>query len=197
MSRLEFRFAFCLLLNACVAASPVPQECPRAFGTALPLDSVRLEQLVGTYDVSLVPTSYGLTRHPIPARLVLAPRESLRVHFPEAPSRLGARCHLRSVVSIGSPGHRRGSKLVELDGGVLYVGCRQCLDGSPDRLRIERVGAGGSWGHWDNPQTGLWRIVDTAGRPLPNPSGIYCAVPADSSRRWLLNVGRMTSPGGA
>lgn len=178
------RLVCIVLLIGCVAPSPVPEECPRAFETAEPLDSVPLERIMGTYEVDMVPTSYGLTRMGAPARLILAPPESLRLYFPNE-YRPPAGGLTPVIAGLYRPDGAAGTSVVEYDAGILYMGCRNCLDGSPDRFRVEQVAATGFWGHWDNPQTGIWRIVDTAGRPLPSPSGIYCAV-RDDSARWSL-----------
>jgi len=49
------------------------------------------------------------------------------------------------------------------------------MDGSPEHLRIESISDHGFWGRWANLQTGIVRIVDKAGKPLPDPAGYFCA----------------------
>lgn len=63
----------------------------------------------------------------------------------------------------------------EWDAGTLYLGCRDCLDASPDYLRIEAVTATGFWGTWINHQSGIAHVVDDKGKPLPDPAGYFCA----------------------
>jgi hypothetical protein len=64
----------------------------------------------------------------------------------------------------------------EWDAGTLYLGCRDCLDASPDHLRIESIVSTGFVGTWVNNQTGIARVVDDKGKTLPNPAGYLCAV---------------------
>ena len=171
-----------LVLSACIQPGPVPEECPKAFADARPLDPGYLEELAGTYEVRVVPTSYGTTRTVSRAALLLAVPDTLRRYYPE---------HFRGKDALlgqrlAGLWRREGADLwtreeVSFEADVLYIGCRQCLDASADRFRIEHVAPLGFWGHWENPSTGLWVIVDTAGRRLPKPSGFYCAIRVDSS----------------
>ena len=64
----------------------------------------------------------------------------------------------------------------EWDAGILYLGCRDCTDASPDELQISAIDAGGFRGKWRNPQTGIVHEADERGRPLPDPAGYFCAV---------------------
>ena len=63
----------------------------------------------------------------------------------------------------------------ELAEAILYLGCRNCNDASPDRLRIHQITASGFVGRWGNGQTGIARIVYSNGKPAPDPSGYFCA----------------------
>jgi hypothetical protein len=63
------------------------------------------------------------------------------------------------------------SEEAEVEDGVLFLGCRLCMDASPDELRLlartpERV-----WWLWENPQSGIERVADSPGNWLPNPAG--------------------------
>lgn len=62
----------------------------------------------------------------------------------------------------------------EVEDGVLYLGCRECMDGSPDRLRPLAQTDAEVWGLWENPQDGFVRVADSAGNWLPNPAGHFC-----------------------
>jgi hypothetical protein len=144
------------MLGACVHPGPVPEECPQALASAQPFDVDRIELLAGNYELRMVATSYGTTRQVIPARLVLAVPDTLRHYFPDhfrgQHALLGQR--LAGILTYWNAGTSSAIEEVFLGSGVLYVGCRICLDVSPDRLQIERVGPIGFWGHWENPQTG-------------------------------------------
>ena len=62
----------------------------------------------------------------------------------------------------------------EVEDGVLFVGCRRCMDGSPDELRLLAATPTDVWGLWYNPQSGIERVIDSSGSPLPNPAGHFC-----------------------
>jgi hypothetical protein len=64
----------------------------------------------------------------------------------------------------------------EIDGSLLYLGCRDCMDASPTVLRIIEVDERGFFGTWRNYQTGIGRLLDkSTGDPLPDPAGYFCA----------------------
>jgi hypothetical protein len=65
--------------------------------------------------------------------------------------------------------------VAEADHAVLYLGCRNCLDGSPRVLRVAAVAEEGFWGLWRDYQTGIGRVFDSAGNRLPDPAGYFCA----------------------
>jgi hypothetical protein len=65
--------------------------------------------------------------------------------------------------------------------GTLYVGCLNCLDDSPDHLRIMAIMGRSFWGTWDKSQGSLVKFVDKKGKPLPNPKGYFCAEPIDKA----------------
>jgi hypothetical protein len=80
------------------------------------------------------------------------------------------------LIGIHEWGANKSHEAAEWDDGTLYLGCRDCNDGSPDRLRIEAVSASGFWGTWVNDQSGIVRLMDDDGRPAPNPAGYFCAI---------------------
>ncbi len=172
-----------LALVACEQPGPVPEECPQGFANAQPFDQGYIEELAGTYEVRVVPTSHGTTRSVTRTGLLLAVPDTMRRYYPEhfqgTPALLGQR--LAGLWRYKGADSSSAVDEVSLDGGIMYVGCRFCLDASPDRFQIEHIAPKGFWGRWDNPQTGLWIIVDSAGRELPKPSGFYCAVRVDSN----------------
>jgi hypothetical protein len=172
-----------LTLAACIQPGPVPEECPQALVNARPFDPGYIEELAGTYEVRVVPTSYGTTRAVTRAALLLAVPDTLRRYFPEhfrgERALLGQR--LAGLWRYAGADSSATREEVSFEAGVLYIGCRLCLDASPDQFQIEHVARTGFWGHWENPLIGLWVIVDSAGRELPKPSGFYCAIRVDSS----------------
>ena len=145
----------------------------------------------------MVATSYGTTRRGFRARLLLAPPDTLRRYYPERYRHrdllLGQQV---AGVWTGQNDSTTYQDDVSVDGHNFYLGCRVCLDASPVRFGIERVAATGFWGHWEDPQTGISRVYDTAGRELPNPAGIYCAVRVSDSL-MVPSTDVSPSPGGA
>jgi hypothetical protein len=71
---------------------------------------------------------------------------------------------------------------VQVDDGLLILGCRDCLDGIIVVYRVAAVSPSGFWGTWHDPQTGIGRVVDKNGRFLPDPGGYFCAVRTEAPR---------------
>jgi len=69
--------------------------------------------------------------------------------------------------------------------GVLLVGCIRCLDAGPTRFRIVSSGRSGLWGFWEEPINESQMSLEdrVTGRALPNPAGIFCALPRKSAAR--------------
>ena len=65
--------------------------------------------------------------------------------------------------------------IAEVERTVLFIGCRNCADGSPTYYRIQGVTSDGFWGRWVNNQTGLAQRVDADFKRTPDPAGFYCA----------------------
>jgi hypothetical protein len=136
-----------------------------------------VQQLFGRYRITMSATSLGLTRQPFSAQLLLGPPDTVRHYYPEryqdARALLG-----QQIAGVWTQQGDSGVYVdnVSYENKNLYLGCRICLDASPLRFTIERIGPTGFWGRWEDPQTGIDRAYDTAGRKLPNPAGVYCAV---------------------
>lgn len=65
----------------------------------------------------------------------------------------------------------------EVDDGVLYLGCRDCFDGSPTRIHVTGMSHDRVWGTWRDGQTGFVQIVDPiTEQPLTELAGPFCAV---------------------
>jgi hypothetical protein len=120
---------------------------------------------VTTSSVDLPRVTTLLLTAPDSAALSNAARRSLG-HSP--------RRDLRLVGTWRSSDDRRADS-AEWDAGTLYLGCRDCLDASPDQLRIEALSAGEFRGSWVNDQTGIGRRFDSTGKALPDPAGYFCA----------------------
>ena len=171
-----------MLLTGCAtgraSAPPVEIDClppPSALSAS---DSARLSVLAGTFRLTEVLTSFSA---PSPgdavshATITLALADSLR----RAQSRVrrigyAPRRDLRLIGRLRtSEGFEHPA---EVDGTVLYIGCRDCYDASPLVMRVTEVAESGFRGTWRDYQTGIGRAYDpTTGRPTPDPAGHFCA----------------------
>jgi hypothetical protein len=134
-----------------------------------------VETLAGGYEVIQVALSYGEHASYWRGHLELVPADSLRRYYIETiagPKLYGYR-PLVGQFRYASDSLRRVEE-AEVEQGVLYIGCRRCADGSPDELRLVAATAGRVWGTWYNPQSGIEIVIDSLGRPLPNPAGHFC-----------------------
>jgi hypothetical protein len=135
--------------------------------------------LAGSFRLVEVLTSFGTDSTELHASrldLTLALADSVTVADSRM-RRLGhrPRADLRLTGSVRWPSIERPDT-AEVDGLTLYLGCRDCLDASPDVLTITHVSPRGFWGRWENRQTGIGRAADArTGEWLPNPAGYFCA----------------------
>jgi hypothetical protein len=177
-------FASLLCLAACASAQsalpPAPADCPPdPLADAARASAAHVPLLAGSFRVVEVLTSFGTDSTELHAwrlGLTLALADSATVadsrvrrfgHFPRAA--------LQLTGSVRWPGIER-SDTAEVDGLTLYLGCRDCLDASPDILTITHAGSQGFWGQWANRQSGVGRAADPrTGEWLPNPAGYFCA----------------------
>lgn len=143
------------------------------------MSAAHLPLLAGTFRVAEVLTSFGTDsaeRQVSRLELTLSLADSTTVadarvrrfgHFPRAA--------LQLTGSVRGPTIEHTDR-AEVDGLTLYLGCRDCLDASPDVLTITHVSPQGFWGHWEHRQTGIARAEDArTGEWLPNPAGFFCA----------------------
>lgn len=180
MSRLV---AFVLLVGC--RSLPVADQvrCEAATETvseALPLDT--LLQLAGKYKFVTVATSSGLDRTPVVGDLTLEAADTLQRFYERRLSgwvRNGDRPLVGELTWHYDDGNvktesvvvQRSSGDTELITGV----CGNCADAMLRYYRITVLRAGGFAGTWHDPQTGIGRVVDRAGRELPDPEGHFCA----------------------
>lgn len=72
---------------------------------------------------------------------------------------------------------------VELDGTILFLGCRSCFDASSEGLALHSVSETGFKGRWLDPQSGNTRVVRSDGSFGPDPEGHFCATRVVADRR--------------
>jgi len=149
------------------------ENCGDPPANAEPYSVDRVPWMVGSFRLTLVRTSFDTTSWSAELNLVAIDsatraraREQRLGHWPRRDFRLGG---------VRFWDRRRSHESVELDDGILYLGCRDCNDGSPDKLRIRAVTENGFWGSWVNDQSGLARVLDRNGALAPNPAGYFCA----------------------
>jgi len=177
------------LLLALIACAPghspdarSPNDCPGPIERrAAQLDRGDLPALVGRFRLVMVMTSHPgkskkwwITR----SELTLALADSTR----KAESRTRRLGYMRraDLQLVGQWDWSKGKhppELAELDGRILFLGCRDCNDASPDVLRITSVSRRGFSGSWRNYQTGIGVAVDAkTKRTVPDPAGFFCAI---------------------
>jgi hypothetical protein len=175
------RHILCLLLISACAGSgrhqkqePLPADCPPAAPAGSgPVESEKVESLAGRYRVTFVSLSYGPSYWR--GHLDLEPTDTLRRYYVQT---------IRGYIKRGMrplAGHFRSDgdsvrapEDAEVEDGVLFLGCRYCMDGSPDRLRLVAQTPEKVWGIWENPETGFVQLTDSTGHAIPNPAGYFC-----------------------
>jgi hypothetical protein len=171
----------CLLLVVLAGCHAPGQVTTQACAARPPASSRSFQasmatELFGTYELNTVHTSQGGASYTIAGRLVLMPPDTLRRYYrPRLQS--WVRTGDRPVAGVYIPADSGyPDDIVEVEGEVLYVGCRMCMDASPNHYQITWVLDSAFGGTWENFQTGIWRVYDSAsGRELPNPAGYFCA----------------------
>jgi hypothetical protein len=150
--------------NAAALGAPVP--CP-SYAPGRPRPVEELERLQGDYDLFYVVANQGTPPNGAHGRLTLRRPEGTS---PEAT--LLGRMQLDSVAAMPPP--RPDS--VTLVGHTLVVG-RGVDDPSAMRLTIRALTSDGFWGYWQLDLSGEAVVLtDSAGRPVPDPVGHFCAV---------------------
>jgi hypothetical protein len=163
-------------VSACATARPGhwTERCdatPPA--NVVPLTPDRLPLMVGSFRVTLVTTSYKAS--PMRSEVELFAVDSttrLRAGQPRVGRRPRADVRL---IGVDYWNRQSPADAAEWDDGVLFLGCRDCFDASPHKLRVGAVTEDGFWGWWVNEQSGTVRVVDRHGAPTPNPAGYFCA----------------------
>lgn len=181
------RLSLLSALALAVASGAGAQDVPCEYGPgrdAEPYDALRPESLVGRFQLVRIGTSWPEGA----ASLTDTAELELHLATPEEQEealREGIGRMPRAVTHVGRYYRSRqyGPDLAETEGdsGLIYVGCRPCLDASPWLLYVAAVSADGFWGLWKDNQTGIGRVFDDGGRPLPDPAGYFCARRIDGS----------------
>lgn len=180
MTPLVRLIALTLAAAGCARAS-VPSlaapDCDAATAGPLRLDTALVATMPGEYRVVQVTTSY-------PDGVYRRNETGLTLRLPDSTERRRAtvrvfghvpRFNLQLVGTWRPRGDSGRAFPAEVDGGVLFLGCRDCLDASPDVLVIRELTGDGFRGSWRDYQTGLAHVVDERGRMLPDPAGHFCA----------------------
>ena len=175
--------AFVLLLGCRslpIADHPTCEPPTVTASEALPLDT--LLQLAGKYKFVIVATSSGLDRAPVVGDLTLEAADTLQRFYQRRLSgwvRIGDRPLVGELTWHYDNGTlKTESVVVQRNAGntELITGfCGNCADAMLVYYRITLLRAGGFAGSWQDPQTGIGRVVDSTGRELPDPKGYFCA----------------------
>ncbi len=130
-----------LILAGCRDPGPAtPERCAsRAPASSTDFQASMARDLIGTYQLTTVHTSQGGEPYPITGKLILTSPDSLRRYYRPRPQgwvRTGE--HPVAGIYVPSDG-RYPQNMAEVDGEVLYVGCRICPDASPNQYQITWV----------------------------------------------------------
>ena len=169
-----------VLLGACRVGpppAPPPADCSRSAPPgAATFDSASVGRLAGSYTLISVTTARGYGGGVDRGRLRLSANDTLARFYVGTIRGDYRRSGDRPLAGAYEAPGRRYRDTAVVGGGVLFVGCRECMDASPTHYRIEAAGPAGFWGRWENYQTGGIVAVDARGRRLSNPSGYFCAL---------------------
>jgi hypothetical protein len=177
------RMAVILVLAGCAPGhaitNTVRPECPTVTPRADSIRFVPSASLVGVFRLVLVLASTPQARGESSASF--STLDLMLVDSAQrAESRLRSLGHAprRELRLVGaqrdSANERKAS--VEVDGPLLYIGCRDCMDASPTVLQIDGADDRGFFGTWHDNQTGIGRLFDErTGKPSPDPAGYFCA----------------------
>ena len=139
-------------------------------------------QLPGTYRVTTVDTTQRVPYSSTRGGLTLRVADTLERYY-ERRLRGLVRTGNRPVVGQwewrGSDGILKTDPVAiqQNPGGTVLISgfCTLCLDAAWIYYGIREVRADGFSGWWNNPQTGIGKIVDEHGGFAPDPGGYFCA----------------------
>ena len=168
---------------ACAAAhTQVPAltpDCVSDTTRASQNRSIDPSQLAGTFRLAQIWTEAAAAR-----RSDSVSYSTLQLAIVDSARRAGALVRSlghqprRDLQLIGTVRARVGHRAepAEVDAGILYLGCRDCTDASPEVLVISVTTEEGFTGTWRDYQTGIGHLIDTrTGQLSADPGGYFCA----------------------
>jgi hypothetical protein len=182
-----------LLLAAVLAASCARYRGARAGDCArgepnLPamLDSARLAQLPGRYDLTVVTTAKGHPRTTRQGTLHLAPNDTTSRYYQQFITRRVRRGDRALAGTVLFQGEQHRDTITVDQRGMKVGDCQfaYCTDGPVSPYRITREDSWGYGGEWLTDQWATSFVpVSKTGEFLPNPSGHFCMRRAVSDQR--------------
>ena len=152
-----------------------PSCAPVASPDAAPVAKARIGELAGDWQLTVVDTSgsSGTSWGTITVHLAVPDSATVAQRRRQVVGSF-RRSDLQLVGYIPAVGDRM-QEPAEVDNGFLYVGCRDCFDGSPTIYRLLEISRNRFRGSWRNNMTGIAVLVDDKGRRQPDPEGYFCA----------------------
>ena len=180
---MRFRFCTVLLIVSALRANAqtetAARPCVPDTATVTRKPAIDPSALAGTFRLAQIWTDVASERLPDSVSY-----SWLQLAVVDSANRVAAarptvgRVRRRNLQLTGSirAGTGRDSAHAEVDDGVLYLGCRDCTDASPEVLRITAMTERGFFGTWRDYQTGIGRVIYTPiGQRSPAPAGYFCA----------------------
>jgi hypothetical protein len=164
---------------ACTHQPPAavwPVDCPpTASADTRPVEPDAVEPLAGKYTATFVLLSHGPRPYSWRGQLELAVTDTLQRYYVQTSRGYVKRGFRPLAGTFSSSADTLGRvEEAEVEGDVLYLGCRNCADASPNELRLLAYSPGLIWGLWENRQSGDVRVARGPGDWLPNPAGYFC-----------------------
>jgi hypothetical protein len=157
------------------SSSRLLKDC--AADTSAPVTALAPDQyaaLAGRFRLIQVDNSDSLTRpYAASSQLTLQMADSAERARSRA-RRIPFRTSDRQLVGIRRWTDPQPDDSAEVSEAALYLGCRECMDASPETLRIQRITTTGFSGTWAG-RSGIGIRVTAQGRVLPDASGYFCA----------------------
>src|SRR5687767_5525067 len=168
------------LLRAPATPQGAQASCPTVPApSGTPFADSLAGELRGTFRLTMVTTTYPGTGPIIDSSLILTLGEVDSARRAQATERRMGFVPRKRLLLEGSVVSNSGdarAQPAEIDDGILYLGCRDCMDASPAVLQVQVISEAGFWGSWRDYQTGIGYVVDREGRRAPDPAGPFCAI---------------------
>jgi hypothetical protein len=177
------RFLALLLLIGCrsvpLAGRSACVPSSERHSGAIAMDA--LMRLPGRYTFVTVATSPGLDKWTVQGELTLRAADTLERYYERRIRgivRAGNRPLVGQLVWHSEGKVRTEPVVVQQNPGdtqLISGFCTECDDATLVYHRIIETRANGFSGRWNDPQTGIVRLIDKNGRELPDPEGYFCA----------------------